>query len=183
MADIDTHEVVKNQVTEFKRDLWGDEFAHKISRITLEWGGIEFLLFWILKAIDFKNASRWEQLLFKPRSFQARKEIVLKQVSSAVRVSYPEYVDRLVAQLDLLQTIQQRRNLLAHGLWLKGSSDRTFSIQPLNLDNTKSVEDRVEVDMSYLVALVEDIERLKQGLASLVSEMLAHQQLKKWGRR
>lgn len=183
MADIDIHQVIKNQVTEFKRDQWGDEFSHLISRITLEWGGIEFLLFWILRSIDFKNASRWEQLLFKPRAFQARKKIVLEQVTSAVRISYPQYVDRLVGQLDLLQTIQHRRNLLAHGLWLKGSSDRTFSIQPLSLDNTRSVENPVEIDMSYLATLVEDIERLKIGLSSLVSEMLAHQQLKKWGRR
>ncbi|MCP3399195.1 hypothetical protein [Bradyrhizobium sp. CCGB20] len=183
MADIDVHQVVKNQITEFKRDLWGDEFAHKISKITLEWGGIEFLLFWILRSIDFKSASRWEQLLFKPRAFQARKDIVFEQVSSAVRISYPQYVDRLMTQFDLLQTIQHRRNLLAHGLWLKGSSDRTFSIQPLSLDNAKSVETPVEIDMGYLVALVEDIERLKIGLSSLVSEMLAHQQLKKWGRR
>lgn len=183
MANIDIRAIVGKQVTEFQRDLWGDEFAHKISRITLEWGGIEVLLFWILKAIDFKNASRWEQLLFKSRSFQARKDIVLEQVSAAVRVSYPQFVDHLMARLDLLQTIQYRRNLLAHGLWLKGSTDRTFSIQPLNLNNTKSVEDPIEIDMNYLVTLVEDIERLKNGLSSLVSEMLAHQQLKKWGRR
>jgi len=177
-------ELLSTQVTSFRRgDLWGDEFAHCISRVTLEWGGIEYLLFCVLQAIDYKRATDWAEMLFAPRSIQARKKIVREEVSASVGTSYQQYIDLLVGRLDLLQTIQNRRNLLAHGLWLTGRDDRSFRIQPLNFNDViKAVEDAIEIDMDYLVALIKDIEALKNGLSSLAAEMSVHQQLKKWDR-
>ena len=168
-----------------QNDLMGDEFAHLISRITLSWGRIEGLLYLLLEAIDRKRADHWLALLFAKRlSLGVRKKLVKEAIRKAVEVSYPEYIDRLDGEFDRLQKIQDRRNLIAHGLWLSGTSDREFVIQPLHLkDGVSLLEGAVKVDLEWFVSLIRDIEFLDQGLSSLIAEMLAHQQLKKWGCR
>lgn len=165
----------------FKRDLWGDEFAHCLAKITMGWGNIEYRMFLLLQAIDFKNAAKWAALLFAPRILAQRKKIVRQQIEAAVRISYPNFLAMLDDELSRLQSVQGRRNILAHGFWLESKSDQKFNVQPLNLKNgTKILDDAVEVDHGYLATLIQDIDRVVNGLASLGSEMLAHQQLKKW---
>jgi hypothetical protein len=168
----------------FKRDLWGDEFAHCIARITLGWGNIEYRLFWLVQAIDMKRAADWAALLFAPRMLAPRKAIVRKQIATATKSSYPKFVDYLEDQFTKLQSIQDRRNLIAHGFWFEGSSEQVFKVQPLNLKKgTKALEDAVDVDIHFLSDLIQDMEFLEQGLASLSSEMMAHQYLKERGLR
>jgi hypothetical protein len=168
----------------FKRDLWGDEFAHCIARITIGWGNIEYRLFWLLYAIDMKRAADWAALLFVPPMLEPRKQIVRKQIAAVTKSSYPKFVDYLEDQFTKLQAIQKRRNLLAHGFWFEGSSDQVFKVQPLNIKKgTKALEEAVEVGIHFLSDLIQDMDFLEQGLASLSSEMMSHQQLKKWGKR
>jgi hypothetical protein len=84
----------------FKRDLWGDEFAHCIARITIGWGNIEYRLFWLLQAIDMKRASDWATLLFTPRMLGPRKTIVRKQIGAAIKASYPKFLEYLETQFE-----------------------------------------------------------------------------------
>jgi hypothetical protein len=168
----------------FKRDLRGDEFAHCIARITIGWGNIEYRLFWLLQAIDMTRAAEWAALLFEPRMLAARKEVVRKQIATVTKSSYPKFVDYLEHQFAKLQSIQDRRNLIAHGFWFDGASDRLFKVQPLNIKKgTKALEEAVEVDIHFLSDLIQDMEFLEQGLASLSSEIMAHQFLKERGLR
>jgi len=169
----------------FKRDLWGDEFAHCVARITLGWGNIEYRLFWLLQAIEMKRAADWAALLFSPRTpLNSRKKIVRDKIIIAAQISYPKFVVNFDDQLTKLQSIQVRGNLIAHGLWLVGESDQVFKVQPLNLKKgTSTLEDAIEVDHKYLSQVIEDMEALEQGLASLSSEMMAHQYLKGRGLR
>jgi hypothetical protein len=171
-------------VKSFHRDLYGDEFAHCVARIMLGWGGTEYRLFKLLEAIDTSQASTWAGKLFKPRSLAQRKDIVRAQIALAVKKSYPKFVDNLEDQLTKLQSVQFRRNIIAHGLWLPGASDTDFLVQPLNLQNGSAMlEQAVKVDLTYLGDMIQDIEFLEQGLSSLGAEMLAHQSLKKRGLR
>lgn len=177
-------EALKSRVLFFQRDLWGNEFAHLISTITVRWGSIEHLLYLILKAIDAKRSNYWADRLFRSPALAEQKRRVRMEVKTAVETSYPEYMVHLDVQLDRLQSIQDRRNPIAHGLWLEGSSDRSFKIQPLRIDRTtNNIEQPIEIDLDHLTKLITDMEFLDQGLASLCAEMLAHQQLRKWGRR
>jgi hypothetical protein len=59
-----------------------------------------------------------------------------------------------------------------------------FKVQPLNIKKgTKALEEAVEVDIHFLSDLIQDMEFLEQGLASLSSEIMAHQFLKERGLR
>lgn len=168
----------------FNRDLWGDEFAHCAARVTVGWGNVEYRLFLLLQAIDSKKVSKWVELLFKPRAIEPKKKIIRAEIAAAVKTSYPRFISLLENQLTKLQSIQSRRNLISHGLWLAGTSDQSFMVQPLSLERgTLKLEQAVEVNLEYLSGLIQDMDFLEQGLSSLGAEMLAHQFLNERGLR
>jgi hypothetical protein len=164
----------------FSRDLWGDEFAHCLARITLGWGALEARLFWILYAIDFKRAPRWVSIFFKPRTLAQKKDILRTQILASMKTSHPAYIAKLEKQFSDLQSIQHRRNTLVHGFWLPSQSDRSFKVQPLSLvDGTLNLAEAIEIDHSFLITLIQDMRAFTSRTAMLGAEMMAHQQLKK----
>src|ERR671914_2467118 len=71
------------------RDLWGDEFAHLLAAITLNWGRIEHNLYLILLAIDTKSAARWTKEFYTEETLQKRKTAARVQVKTTMAKSYP----------------------------------------------------------------------------------------------
>lgn len=169
--------------TQFQRNLWGDEFAHHISRITIGWGNIEFWLFQVLQAIDYKRAEHWAAQLFVSPVLEKRKEVVRKQITASLLPARENYLDELNIELDILSSIQTRRNLIAHGFWHESKDGKTFKVQPLRIAKGKTtLEDAVNVDLDFLSDLVNDMNRVVNGFAGLSSGIMAYGQLKKWGK-
>jgi hypothetical protein len=94
------------------------------------------------------------------------------------------FVTRLNEAFEKLDNVQKRRNPLAHGIWSRRSSPGSFVLAPLRLQSKDSaiLEEPIEVDLSYLCDLLNDMQFLSQSFSSLGAEMMAHQQLKKWGK-
>ena len=170
---------------EFDRgDLLECEMAHALATMTMNWGRIETYIFAIVVSIDF-NRKDWATDFFKVAALDARKKAAERAIRKALEKSYPEFITILNGVFDRLQVIQNRRNLLAHGVWSRGTSPSKFIVRPLRLQSNTSgfLEEPIEVDRAYVGNIVNDMHLLSQTLASLGSEMMAHQQLKKWGKR
>jgi hypothetical protein len=58
-----------------------------------------------------------------------------------------------------------------------------YPVQPLRYDKAKAIFDPVViVDLKFLSGLFEDMTKFMQRIYSIGTELLAHQQLKKWGK-
>jgi hypothetical protein len=170
---------------EFDRnDLVEREMAHMLATITINWGRIESYIFAIVVSIDFSRKD-WATDFFKAPALSERKVAAEKAIRRALEKSYPDFVTMLNDAFEELDSIQKRRNPLAHGIWSRGSSPGSFVVTPLKLQSKGSalLEQPIEVNLNVLADLLNDMQRLSQRLSSLGAEMMAHQQLKKMGKR
>jgi hypothetical protein len=173
------------QFVEFDRnDHIEREMAHILATITINWGRIEAYIFAIVVSIDFERKD-WATDFFKAPAIDRRKEAAEKAIRLALEKSYPEFVTMLRDAFDRLDRVQKRRNPLAHGIWSRGSVPGSFVVAPLRLQSKGSVllEEPIEVNLSFLADLLNDMQFLSQRFSSLGAEMMAHQQLKKWEKR
>ena len=105
-------------------------------------------------------------------------------MQAIVATSYPKLLELFGGALDDLQHIQNRRNILSHGIWLPVETANKYPVQPLRYDNAKMIFDSiVVVDVNYLNELLDDMMKFTNRIYSIGSELLAHQQLKRWGKR
>lgn len=169
---------------QFNRDLMGDEMAHLLSRITMNWGKLEQALYLSMKSIDAGKADGWREAFFSVSVLAARKEKARKSINAIVAESYPKLLAFFEETLDGLQDVQHRRNALSHGLWLPIETANNYPVQPLRYDKDNTLFDPIIiVDFKFLSDLIEDMTKFSQRIYSIGAELLAHQQLKKWGKR
>jgi hypothetical protein len=172
------------QFIQFDRDdLIEREMSHMLATITINWGRIESYIFAIVVSIDFSRKD-WAADFFRAPALDRRKEAAEKAIRRALEKSYPDFVTTLNEAFEKLDTVQKRRNPLAHGIWSRRSPG-SFVVVPLRLQSKDSalLEEPIEVGLSYLCDLLNDMQFLSQRFSSLGAEMMAHQQLKKWGKR
>jgi len=162
----------------FNRDLVGDEMAHLLSRITMNWGKVEHALYLSMKSIDRKRAYSWRAAFFSSTTLAKRKDQARKSLREAVGRSYPKLLDAFDDALNDLQDVQHRRNALSHGLWLPIQRAGEYPVQPLRYDKTKALFDPILiVDIAFLGDLLDNMTTLTNRIYSIGSELLAHQQL------
>lgn len=168
----------------FNRDLMGDEMAHILSKITINWGKLEQALYLSMKSIDAKKADQWRWEFFSTPALAQKRAKARRNMQSIVATSYPKLLGLLEGALDDLQHIQNRRNILSHGVWLPIEAANKYPVQPLRCDDAKMIFDPiVVVDINYLNDLLDDMMKFINRIYSIGSELLAHQQLKKLGKR
>ena len=168
----------------FNRDLMGDEMAHILSKITINWGKLEQALYLSMKSIDAKKADQWRWEFFSTPALAQKRAKARRNMQSIVATSYPKLLGLFEGALDDLQHIQNRRNILSHGVWLPIEAANKYPVQPLRCDDAKMIFDPiVVVDINYLNDLLDDMMKFINRIYSIGSELLAHQQLKKLGKR
>ena len=168
----------------FSSDRIGDEMAHILSKITINWGKLEQALYLSMKSIDAKKADQWREEFFSTPALAQKRAKARKNMQAIVATSYPELLRLFEGAIDDLQHIQNRRNILSHGIWLPIETANKYPIQPLRCDSAKMIFDPiVVVDINYLNDLLDDMIEFINRIYSMGSELLAHQQLKKWGKR
>jgi hypothetical protein len=168
----------------FNRDLMGDEMAHVLSQITINWGKLEQALYLSMRSIDAKKADQWRQEFFWTPVLAEKRAKSRKSMQSIVATSHPKLLELFEAALDDLQDIQNRRNALSHGIWLPIEKPNEYPVQPLRYDRAKMIFDPiVVVDFNYLSDLLGDMTKFINRIYSIGSNLTAHQQLKKWGKR
>lgn len=169
---------------QFSLDPLGDEMARYLSRITINWGKLEQTLYLSLKSIDGERAAEWRDTFFSSPALAERRKQARKSMISAVESSYPKLLEFFEEALDDLQDIQHRRNALSHGLWLPVEKIGEYPVQPLRYDKKmESFGPILIVDLKFLEVLLEDMTRFTHRVFAIGSELLAHEQLKKWGMR
>jgi hypothetical protein len=168
----------------FSSDRMGDEMAHILSKITINWGKLEQALYLSIKSIDAKEADQWREEFFSTPALAQKRARARKNLQAIVATSYPKLLELFRGALDDLQHIQNRRNILSHGIWLPVETVNEYPVQPLRYDNAKMTFDPiVVVDINYLNELLDDMMEFINRIYSIGSELLAHQQLKKRGKR
>lgn len=167
----------------FNRDLVGDEMAHVLSQITINWGKLEQALYLSLKSIDAKKADQWRQEFFWTPVLADKRAKSRKSMQSIFATSHPKLLQSFEAALDDLQDIQNRRNALTHGIWLPIERPNEYPVQPLRYDRAKMIFDPiVVVDLNYLSGLLTDMKKFINRICSIGANLMAHQQLKKWNK-
>lgn len=168
----------------FNRDRVGDEMAHMLSKITINWGKLEHALYLSMKSIDVKKADQWRQEFFSTPALAHKREKARTNMQSIVATSYPKLLGLFEGALNDLQHIQNRRNILSHGIWLPIEIANRYPVQPLRYDSAKMTFDPIViVEINYLNDLLDDMMKFINLIYSIGSEMLAHQQLEKRGMR
>jgi hypothetical protein len=168
----------------FNSDLMGIEMAHLLSQITMNWGKLEQALYLSMKSIDVGQADGWRETFFSERALAAQKKKARKNINAIVAVSHPKLLAFFEETLDGLQNVQHRRNALCHGLWLPIETANQYPVQPLRYDKENMMFDPIViVDLKFLDDLLNDMNKFTQRIYSVGAELLAHQQLKKWGKR
>jgi hypothetical protein len=161
-----------------------DDVAHLLASITIVWGRIESLLYAIGWAIDRKKAATWTAILFKVNALEARKLAAQNAIIAEMEVKRPQYVQQLTGALRTLDLLQKQRNLLVHGLWVHTDTANKFVVYPLRLESKGGdiLAKGEAVDLTSLSKLADDMRGLANSLAMMTADMMAYQQLKKWGR-
>ncbi len=153
---------------QFNRDLVGDEMAHLLSRITMNWGKVEQALYLSMKSIDRKRADSWRAAFFSSPTLAERKDQARKSLREAIGRSYPKLLDAFDAALNELQDVQHRRNALSHGLWLPIQKAGEYPVQPLRYDKTKALfEPILIVDIAFLGNLLDNMTTLTNRIYSI----------------
>ena len=157
--------------------------AHILSKITINWGKFGTALYLSMKSIDAKKADQWREEFFSTPALAQKKAKARKNMQAIVATSYPKLLELFGGTLDDLQHIQNRRNILSHGIWLPVDANK-YPVQPLRYDNAKMIFDSiVVVDVNYFNELLDNMMKFTNRIYSIGSELLAHQQLKRWGKR
>lgn len=165
---------------QFNRDLAGDEMAHLLSKITMNWAKLEQALYLSMRSIDAGKADGWREAFFSQPNLTVQKGKARKSIRAIVATSYPELLTFFEETLDLLQDVQRRRNAISHGLWLPIEKANHYPVQPLRYDKANTVfEPIIMVDLAFLNDLLEDMTKFSHRIYSVGAELLAHQQLKK----
>ncbi|WFU16640.1 hypothetical protein [Bradyrhizobium sp. CB3481] len=168
----------------FNSDLIGNEMAHLLSQITMNWGKLEQALYLSMKSIDVGQANEWREAFFSTPALAARKEKARKNIGTKVATSNPKLLTFFEETLDRFQDVQHRRNALSHALWLPIETPNQYPVQPLRYDRANMSFDPIRVvDLKFLGDLLEDMTDLSRRIYWVGAELLAHQQLKKWGKR
>ena len=142
----------------FSSDRMGDEMAHILSKITINWGKLEQALYLSIKSIDAKEADQWREEFFSTPALAQKRARARKNLQAIVATSYPKLLELFRGALDDLQHIQNRRNILSHGIWLPVETVNEYPVQPLRYDNAKMTFDPiVVVDINYLNELLDDM--------------------------
>jgi hypothetical protein len=169
---------------QFQRDLIGDEMAHQLARVTINWGRVEQAMYFSARSIDKKEAAEWVADFFSKPMLPVQKSKARASLNAAVEKSYPALINEWDAILTDLKDIQTRRNLLSHGLWIAHGKEGRFMVHPLRYDTAKSAfETPVDVDHIYIGNVLQDMDETVQRFAWIAAEFMAHQQLKKWDQR
>jgi hypothetical protein len=167
-----------------ERDLLESEFCHSLALITMNWGRVECQLLGVILLADPKQAGPLTDTFFAEKSLEDRKVIARKAMIAAMQRSYPASVKSFREALKKIGTIQPRRNLLAHGVWSEEHSKNAYSIQPMKAQSkTRKLAAATKIDLQFLTNVVIDMQWVMIRLASIGADMMAHQQLKKWGKR
>jgi hypothetical protein len=120
---------------------------------------------------------------FLSQIWQCRKKKRGK-VFAIVVASHPELLAFFEETLELLQDVQRRRNAVSHGLWLSIEEVNRYPVQPLRYDKANTIfEPIIIVDLEFLNNLLDDMSTFSQRIYWVGAELLAHQQLKKRGKR
>lgn len=168
---------------QFSTDLVGNEMAHLLSKIAMNWGKLEQALYLSMKSIDSDQAGAWRNAFFSAPALAARKKRARESIKATVAASYPALLASFEEALDLLQDVQMRRNALSHGIWLPIKKAGEYPVQPLRYDKESAIFDPIIiVDMKFLSDLLEDMAKFSRRIYSIGCELLAHQQLKKFGK-
>lgn len=149
-----------------------------VAEITLNWGRLEYGLYLMLEAIDPDQAAVWTRELFTPINLDTKKAIVLKQVLKTIK-NYPEFYTILERAFEELDTLRNKRNVLAHGL-SKLISEGTYEIQPLKFSKKeKALENTIQVDIKGISELMNLMKGVREKLANLEVEIIASRELEK----
>lgn len=168
---------------QFDRVLMGDEMAHLLSRITMNWGKVEQALYISMKSLDANRADEWREAFFSTPVLDTKKKKALKSISATVGTSRPKLLAFFKDTLDELEDMQKRRNALSHGLWLPNETPNIYRVQPLRYEKGSTIFDPIIiVDFKFLGDLFEDMIKFTHRIFSIGSELLAFQQLKEWGK-
>src|SRR5258708_22216836 len=74
----------------FNSDLIGNDMAHLLSRITMNWRKLEQALYLSMKSIDAGQADIWRKAFFSAQALAAQKKKARKNISAIIATSYPE---------------------------------------------------------------------------------------------
>lgn len=161
---------------QFNRDLVGDEMAHDLSKITMNWAKLEQALYLSMKSIDARRADSWREAFFSQPNLSVQKEKARKSIRAILASSYPELQTFFEETLDLLQDVQRRRNAVSHGLWLPIEEANRYPVQPLRYNKAKAIfEPVIIVDLEFLNSLLDDMSKISQRIYWVGTELLAHQ--------
>jgi hypothetical protein len=164
-------------------DIEDSHFANALAMLTINWGRIEHQLFLILLFIDEKHAPAYTKAFFQNEAIAHREKVLRSEISAAMEKDYPDFIVELDAQLEVFRSIRIRRNPLAHGLWER-TGPKQFSVAPLRLaDGSDDVAKPINVDLTYVVTLLNDIHRMMSSLAWLGAQMQIHQYAKRRDKR
>lgn len=169
-----------NDFVSLDDSLYDRHIGPALAEITMNWARVEYWLYSVLEPIDSDNAAIWVAEFFKNVPLEKKKAAIRREISNRADLD-SEYLTRLDAAFKILEAVTMRRNLLAHGLWLRDKQDRkVFRVQPLRLRSDKKVlEPIMVVDLKFLTELSRDIKRAIDRLASLSAEIMAHDFLAK----
>ena len=67
----------------FNRDRMGDEMAHILSMITINWGKLEQALYLSMRSIDVKEADQWRVEFFSTRALAAKRARARKNMQAS----------------------------------------------------------------------------------------------------
>jgi len=146
----------------------------------LNWGRIEFHLHAVLLPVDRKRAQKWIVDFFHSTNISYKEKKLKQELKDLAEKSHPEWLPVLDNALDDFAHLRQKRNPLIHGTWHRVSDGR-FSVQPLRLNGSELV-DPVVVDIQYLSNVVKVMENVIGRCASLGTETLSNEWLRKMGR-
>jgi hypothetical protein len=129
------------------------------------------------------KAEGWREAFFSTPVLDSKKEKATKSIKAKVATLRPNLLAFFDETLKQLEDIQYRRNALSHGLWLPVEIANEYPVQPLRYGRGTTIFDPILiVDLKFLGDLFEDMNGFTQRIFSIGFELLAFQQLKKWGK-
>lgn len=129
-----------------------------LADIVTDWGRAEYLLYLVLYDIDRSAAADWTDRFLSASNLKKKGKLVAEIVARSGGST--EHTNAMKLVLEKFDSIRDRRNLLAHGLWRRIGLNK-FGIRALRRDPaTSRIADEVIVDATYVGTLAMDLRLL-----------------------